>query len=319
MNKFVDVNLIEGLRAVMETNTTDYKTDFNYDIKIMNRAAHSSDPQEKTVLWLSHYSGTECDTERNILIQKTDGNVGWIGFEGYTNERVLAYAAEIKGISDNGSIIGDLYEIDFYKHAAHVRADALPTNEDIMTFFFKDGYVNEVKMIDAAHLFLNSKDEINYTRYEPENPSAIEPLLRQEKEKREQSCVVGSFDEHIQRLKVGRITFEANQIAAKIEKMSEPNSSCKKSYIVPLSLHFKKNPLPKNLIALAKAIPYKGVRVCFLNDGKDLCAIVSAKAVTQSRKSSVLEQIEENKAEIAARDNIKTAPTLKKNEKEVIS
>ena len=53
MKKFMDVDLIQSLKAVLQQNTGFYQSDFEIDRQILARAASEPEGRDRTFLWLS--------------------------------------------------------------------------------------------------------------------------------------------------------------------------------------------------------------------------------------------------------------------------
>ena len=53
MQKFENVDILACLDAVMKQNTGFYQSDFEIDKEIIQKAAASSNREDKTLLWLS--------------------------------------------------------------------------------------------------------------------------------------------------------------------------------------------------------------------------------------------------------------------------
>ena len=123
MRKFANVDIIDALAAVMEQNTKHYKTDFEYDKEMFISAAQSKEPDDKTMLWLSRESGTQCVQEREAFISGSEAHGSWTYFQGRRN--IAAFAVEIAGMK-GGRPVGTLYELDFDRHAERVKRAALP-------------------------------------------------------------------------------------------------------------------------------------------------------------------------------------------------
>ena len=125
MQKFENMDVIAALEAIMHQNTAYYQSDFAYDIKMLREAARSDQPEDKLLLWLSRPSGTFCFRERDVLLKDTQAYNTWKFCGEQTHDRILAYAVELTGTA-NGTLQGNLYELDYQQHFQHIREAALP-------------------------------------------------------------------------------------------------------------------------------------------------------------------------------------------------
>ena len=127
MKKFMDVDLIQSLKAVLQQNTGFYQSDFEIDRQILARAASEPEGRDKTFLWLSRPCGTHCLREREVFLKGSPAYGVWQFFGNRNHNGVLAYAAEITH-DEGDKILGNLYELDFGQHSRHVEDKALPTD-----------------------------------------------------------------------------------------------------------------------------------------------------------------------------------------------
>lgn len=127
MKKFLNCNVLDVLHVYMKLNTEHYQTDFEYDKEIIRDAANSSDPLNKTLLWLSRPCGTECFLERKAYVEGTYAHYAWKFYDEQTNDNIIAFAIEIKGIKGE-DVIGDLYQLDYHEHCNRIKKDAFPAS-----------------------------------------------------------------------------------------------------------------------------------------------------------------------------------------------
>lgn len=128
LNRFDNVDVFAALGAIMETNTQHFQNDFEIDKKILQRAADSPKPGDKALIWFSRPSGTFCAYEREVFTKDTSANHTFLFYDEQTHDNVLAYAVKLTG-TDQGKIMGNLYQLDYHDHAAHVRTAAVPELE----------------------------------------------------------------------------------------------------------------------------------------------------------------------------------------------
>ena len=133
MQKFENMDVIAALEAIMHQNTAYYQSDFAYDIKMLREAARSDQPEDKLLLWLSRPSGTFCFRERDVLLKDTQAYNTWKFCGEQTHDRILAYAVELTSAA-NGTVQGNLYELDYQQHFQHIRDAALPVGANRLIY-----------------------------------------------------------------------------------------------------------------------------------------------------------------------------------------
>ena len=133
MQKFENMDVIAALEAIIRQNTAYYQSDFAYDIKMLREAARSDQPEDKLLLWLSRPSGTFCFRERDVLLKDTQAYNTWKFCGEQTHDRILAYAVELTGAA-NGTVQGNLYELDYQQHFQHIRDAALPVGANRLIY-----------------------------------------------------------------------------------------------------------------------------------------------------------------------------------------
>ena len=115
MQKFENMDLIAALEAIMDVLLPTIMAFISFDIKMLREAARSDQPEDKLLLWLSRPSGTFCFRERDVLLKDTQAYNTWKFCGEQTHDRILAYAVELTGAA-NGTVQGNLYELDYQQH-----------------------------------------------------------------------------------------------------------------------------------------------------------------------------------------------------------
>ena len=82
---------------------------------------------------LSRPSGTFCFRERDALLKDTQAYNTWKFCGEQTHDRILAYAVELTGTA-NGTLQGNLYELDYQQHFQHIRDAALPVGSNRLIY-----------------------------------------------------------------------------------------------------------------------------------------------------------------------------------------
>ena len=253
MKKFMDVDLIQSLKAVLQQNTGFYQSDFEIDRQILARAASEQEGRDKTFLWLSRPCGTHCLREREVFLKGSPAYGVWQFFGNRNHNGVLAYAAEITH-NEGDKILGNLYELDFGQHSRHVEDKALPT--DYVRVVYEHGSRKQpvTKTVSSEEDLLFGK--YLYSEYQTNESDAHRHILREEKQDRDR-FKQGDFQEHIVSLRIGRIETEAKRIVEKIRALEKPNSSDGNYFMAELSTVFTALASSEDLESLDHMMPYK--------------------------------------------------------------
>ncbi len=271
MNKFENVDIIASLDAIMRQNTAFYQNDFEIDKKILQKAATSPAAVDKTLLWFSRPSGTQCSRERDVFLKDTAPYTTWRYYGEQTRDNILAYAVKITGIED-GNIKGNLYELDFRQHFKRVMEQALPA--DTYTLIYEHGE----RAHPAKQYFDGSPDPQlgKFERFEaqPNDPDALRYLLNEEQRGREQ-LKPGDFKEHIAALHDSRIEAEARRIAEQMKGLNNPNSPNKTHFMVEVSPYFTQLASSTDTDRLCSMLPYKTLTLGNLKEQRGVYAMVA--------------------------------------------
>lgn len=189
MRKYENVDIAAVLGTILEINTEHYKSDFQYDLAMFQKAAGYPDGENNRFLWLSRSSGTECFRERDTFITGTAAHTHW-SYYAETNDTIYAYAVEITG-TENGKAKGNLYELDYRRQVEQLKNNALPAShvkvsyEDGTTIQFSyEDYKNFIGPFEKAKC--KHGNPIGF-RWETENEDALRMILRQEQEVRQKN------------------------------------------------------------------------------------------------------------------------------------
>ena len=314
MQKFENVDVIAALGEIMRQNTAFYQSDFDIDKGIIQRAAASNQAVDKTLLWMSRPSGTYCFRERDVFLKDTRQHNTWRFYGEQTRDKILAYAVELTSTKD-GTIRGNLYELDYQQHFRHVIDAALPVSMNRL--FYEHGS----RDILAEQFFDGSPDRVlgDFLHYEfqPHDPAVLQEALQQEQHGRAQARP-GDFKAHITALHDSRIETEARRIVDKLKDLSAPNSPNKTHFMVEISPHFDALASTKDNDRLFAMLPYKSLCFTGIKDrhgvyamiGKDECRNVSIRRP----RPSVRKQLTNSKQAASPK---KAAARTKKKELEV--
>ena len=199
MNKFENVDLIDSLRRIMETNTVHYQSDFKYDEKKLRAAAISDNAEDKDLLFMSRRHGTYLFSEAEVFKKGTFAHETWKYYSDQP-DNIIAYAVKVKGM-ENGKAIGDLYELDYVEHVKHVENTAV--DADTRTLHYEYGSIDipaDKKFTGAPH------PQFGYlVSYEskPNDTQQLKAVLADERRSHE-ALKPGDIDRHISKLSRGK-------------------------------------------------------------------------------------------------------------------
>ena len=199
MQKFMGIDLLENLEKIMKKNTRSYQSDFDVDKEILMDAAVKADTvslRERTYLWMSRPCGTWCLLERHVFLEPAHAHYTWEYYADATSQKILAYVVEVTGV-ENKKVMGNLYELDYWKHAEFVKKASIPADRVRLVYEKGERFENRNKS-------LSKKDDAvfgryRYSEYVPNDREAWEAALYQEERKREMMRC-GKIENHIRKL-----------------------------------------------------------------------------------------------------------------------
>jgi len=196
MQKFENVDILKSLKAVMQTHTEHFQSDFDIDVRILKQAAKSPNPEDKKYLWLCRPAGTWCLRERDTFIKDTREHNTLCFYAEQTRDKILAYAVELTGI-EKGRVTGNLYELDYQKHYKHIK-DASVTLGDTKLI-----YENGERTQEAGKRITGDADpdlgKFLFFEEQPKDPAALRGVLWDERYNQHHfDC--GNIKEHIETL-----------------------------------------------------------------------------------------------------------------------
>ena len=196
MQKFENVDILKSLKAIMQTHTEHFQSDFDIDVKTLKQAAKSQNPEDKKYLWICRPAGTWCLRERDTFIKGSREHNTFCFYAEQTRDKILAYAVELTGI-EKGRVTGNLYELDYQKHYKHVK-DASVTPGDTKLI-----YENGERTQEAGKRITGDADpdlgKFLFFEEQPKDPAALRGVLWDERYNQHHfDC--GNIKEHIETL-----------------------------------------------------------------------------------------------------------------------
>ena len=196
----------------------------------------------------------------------------------------------------NGTVQGNLYELDYQKHFQHIREAALPVGANRLI------YESGMREIGPKEHFDSRPDKYfgEFVRYEmqPRAPELLQAAIRQEQHSREPARH-GDFKEHLAALHTGLIEAEAQRIVADMKHLAAPNSPDKNHFMVEVSPYFTKLASSRDMDQLLAMLPYKSLHLSSVKDRFGIYALIDKnenrdKGICKLR-ASVRKQLSETK------------------------
>ena len=229
MQKFECSDLIGCLEKILNINTEHYKTDFEYDRKILYEAAASDNRQDKTFIWLTRAHGTHCFNERDLFIKDTPSYTTLQYWKGNASENIKAYAVEVETVK-NGKLCGSIYDLDYEQYADMVKNNAI--NGAAKTVTYDRGqctYSFDKNVLGVPH---PKYGNIQKVKYLPADSEMLKNILLSEKAIRHK-CRCADIDKHISNL-TKKPSVKKQLAAAKIQGVQKLQTKSKKKEDISL-------------------------------------------------------------------------------------
>ncbi len=190
--KFTNIDLLAAADSIVEAHTQFYKSDFDIDKKALTNATITPIQQDKTFIWLCRTMGTWCLRERDVFLTDTSEHNTLCYYQEQSHEPILAYAVEVKYMA-MGSVIGNLYAMNYDKLYDHVKAVSIRSASVLMRY--ECGEI--VKPVSQFNICPDYDfGELKDYEFFPEDEDALRTLLRNEKRNRE-LFTEGDFNAYI--------------------------------------------------------------------------------------------------------------------------
>lgn len=130
---FLNVDVLETLKKIMEQNTDYYQSDFRYDAEKLREAAADRNA-ERRFFWMSRGGGTWCFAEPEVYIRNTSQHNTWNYYgAGNKSDHVKTFWIELKGMRDE-TVMGDIVELDYQKHLDYLCTHSFEPSEVEIVF-----------------------------------------------------------------------------------------------------------------------------------------------------------------------------------------
>ena len=218
--KFENADVLHALEQIIELHTMYYKEDFDKDKVLIRKLAGSSREEDRNLLWMSRTCGTYCLSEREVYLQESSSNRIWNYYHEQTNDTILAYALQLKGVQD-GTVTGSIYTLDYHEHVERLKGLTCPITR--IAVRFQDGtetilpYPSHTRQMSALKQVHGLSETI---RLLPESERELTVILRRERMKRDYHAKPGDIEEYLETLKQetlrGRVDEARKRIIAPI-------------------------------------------------------------------------------------------------------
>ena len=180
--RFNGIDLIASMELIVLSHMDCYQSDFyEHDILTLERAMESTDPADRSFIWLCRKCGTWLLSEKDTLIKPSHAYITLCFYEeqGMSDE-ILAFAVDVTYMK-NGRPIGNLSLMDYRSYCQHVREKALDAGSLLITYEH-----GEIRIPPDAHIPHSDGEMGNMKYYEmlPQSEEELSWLLAREKEAR---------------------------------------------------------------------------------------------------------------------------------------
>ena len=102
MQKFENVDILKSLKAIMQTHTQHFQSDFDIDMETLKQAAKSPNPEDKKQLWLCRPAGTWCLRERDTFIKGSREHNTFCFYAEQTRDKIIIAYVLLQNIWNPG-------------------------------------------------------------------------------------------------------------------------------------------------------------------------------------------------------------------------
>ena len=118
------IDVLMFLAQVLEENTTGYRSDFQYDVRMLTQAAQEKDMRDRVFYWMSRPNGTWCVKEREVFLQGSGAHSIWTYYADQP-EGIRAYRVTITG-TEGRKVMGQVIPLDYKTQVRRVQEQAIP-------------------------------------------------------------------------------------------------------------------------------------------------------------------------------------------------
>lgn len=176
-----EIDLLSFLSRVTEKNTKHYRSDFLYDSRMLQKAAHAAAPEERCFFWMSRPSGTWCVLEREVFIRGSNAHSIWTYYADEP-EGIMAYRVNVIG-EKNGIVVGTVHPLNYREQVRRVLAHTIPATS--VTLRYESGLTVTIPFADYPRNLPTIRPQdggIRAVRFEVQDEAALEAALSVERQ-----------------------------------------------------------------------------------------------------------------------------------------
>lgn len=170
------IDVLAFLARVVEENTLRYRSDFQYDVKMLTRAAQEPDMKDREFYWMSRPNGTWCVKEREVFLRGSGAHSIWT-FYANQPEDIRAYRVTITGMNGN-KVMGRIVPLDYKTQVRRVQELAIPATA--ITLQYESGHTVTVPYDGQQTTLPTTRPGhggIRTASYEPESEAELARII----------------------------------------------------------------------------------------------------------------------------------------------
>lgn len=170
------IDVLDFLARVVEENTLRYRSDFQYDAKMLARAAQDPDMKDRVFYWMSRPNGTWCVKEREAFLRGSGAHSIWT-FYADQPENIRAYRITVTGANGN-KVMGRIVPLDYKTQVRRVQELAIRATA--ITLQYESGHTITVPYDGQQTTLPTTRPGhggIRTASYEPESEAELARII----------------------------------------------------------------------------------------------------------------------------------------------
>ena len=160
------IDVLAFLAQVVEENTTGYRSDFQYDVRMLTQAAQEKDMRDRVFYWMSRPNGTWCVKEREVFLQGSGAHSIWTYYADQP-EGIRAYRVTITGM-EGRKVMGQVIPLDYKTQVRRVTLQYESGHTIVVPY---DGHRASLNTVRPGH------GTIRTVQYEPDNEAELTRII----------------------------------------------------------------------------------------------------------------------------------------------
>ena len=173
------IDVLAFLAQVVEENTTGYRSDFQYDVRMLTQAAQEKDMKDRVFYWMSRPNGTWCVKEREVFLQGSGAHSIWTYYADQP-EGIRAYRVTITGM-EGKKVMGILVPLDYKTQVRRVQEQAIPATA--ITLQYESGHTVTIPYDGRQSTIPTTRPGhggIHTAQYEPDSEAELVRIIMME-------------------------------------------------------------------------------------------------------------------------------------------